>query len=70
MRTPGVEPGLAGWEPTVITTRPCPPNFSEEVVVIENLGMKNGWFLYTSLRSASIVASALPKFSRHMSTSP
>jgi len=39
-------------------------------VVIENLGMKNGWFLYTSLRSASIVASALPKFSRHMSTSP
>ena len=24
MRTPGVEPGLAGWEPAVITTRPCP----------------------------------------------
>ncbi len=24
VRTPGVEPGLAGWEPTVITTRPCP----------------------------------------------
>ena len=40
VRTPGVEPGLAGWEPTVITTRPCPPISSERVEVIEKLGSK------------------------------
>ncbi len=40
VRTPGVEPGLVGWEPTVITTRPCPRDSSETVVVIERLGEK------------------------------
>ena len=44
VRTPGVEPGLAGWEPTVITTRPCPPSFSERVEVIERLGMRRVGF--------------------------
>lgn len=34
VRTPGVEPGLAGWEPAVITTRPCPLVALEEVQVI------------------------------------
>jgi hypothetical protein len=38
VRTPGVEPGLAGWEPAVITTRPCPLQFREGVLVIERLG--------------------------------
>ncbi len=32
VRTPGVEPGLAGWEPAVITTRPCPLDSSQSVV--------------------------------------
>ncbi len=32
VRAPGVEPGLAGWEPAVITTRPCPLGFLDCVV--------------------------------------
>ena len=32
VRTPGVEPGLAGWEPAVITTRPCPLGFLGSIV--------------------------------------
>ena len=35
VRTPGVEPGLAGWEPAVITTRPCPLGFSVELFIVE-----------------------------------
>ena len=38
VRTPGVEPGLAGWEPAVITTRPCPREHGELVLVIERVG--------------------------------
>ena len=32
VRAPGVEPGLAGWEPAVITTRPCSLDFLGSVV--------------------------------------